>query len=327
MNISPEASFVLGVLNSFEHNKTLSTLETIRTQNIWVQQGNSDQNLTEVLGQLLDSGLISFTEGAYSLTRQGLSQVKQFMSEGFSAIIVAEQQSATSRKFCEQVFGTDLRQLNSMSMTQFNKMLEVMNLSENDHILDLGCGSGLISEYISDLTGANVVGVDFATGAIEHAQERTQKKRGRLSYQIMDMDELSFPKKSFSGVISIDAIHFVNNLKRAIQLAKECLRDNGQMGIFYSVTLSEGEPIDNLEPEQTPLGKVLQECELNFQTWDYTQDEKNIWEKVLRVAEELKQEYEKEEKLYLYEMAVADARPMLDAIKIGRRSRYLYHIR
>jgi hypothetical protein len=26
-------------------------------------------------------------------------------------------------------------------------------------------------------------------------------------------------------------------------------------------------------------------------------------------------------------MAVADARPMLDAIKIGRRSRYLYHIR
>jgi cyclopropane fatty-acyl-phospholipid synthase-like methyltransferase len=134
-----------------------------------------------------------------------------------------------------------------------------MNLGEEDHILDLGCGAGLISEYISDLTGASVVGIDFATGAIERAHERTRKKWGRFSYQVMNMDELSLPAQSFSGVISIDALHFVHDLKRTIELAQECLRENGRMGIFSSVNLYAGETTDHLKPEKTPLAKVLQE--------------------------------------------------------------------
>jgi len=52
-----------------------------------------------------------------------------------------------------------------------------------------------------------------------------------------------------------------------------------------------------------------------------------VWETVLNVAEELKHKYEAEGKSFLYEMAVADAKPMLDAAKAGNRRRYLYHIR
>jgi ubiquinone/menaquinone biosynthesis C-methylase UbiE len=327
MDFSPDARTILGILNSFGQKKTLSTLDAIRTHDIWVQQEKEDQSLTKALNQLIDYGLVSCTGITYSLTKQGLVQVKQFMSDGFSAIMVACEQSATSRKFCKQVYGLDLCQFNTMSKIQLDKLLEVMNLCEDDHILDLGCGVGVVSEYISDITGASVMGIDFASKAIERAQERTHKKRGRLSYQVMDMDELSFPGKSFSGVISIDALHFVNDLKRAIQLAKECLQENGQMGIFYSTTISSEETIDSLEPEQTPLAKVLQECGLNFQTWDFTQDERNIWEKILQVAEELRHEYYAEGSLDIFETSVSDARPMLDAVKTGRRRRYLYHIR
>jgi len=53
----------------------------------------------------------------------------------------------------------------------------------------------------------------------------------------MDIDELNLPRKSFSGVISIDALHFVNNLNRTMKLIKACLQENGQMGIFYSYTV------------------------------------------------------------------------------------------
>jgi len=137
--------------------------------------------------------------------------------------MVTSEQSATSRKFFEQVHGLDLCHFNAMSMTQLDKLLEVMNLHEDDHILDLGCGVGLISEHISDITGASVMGIDFASEAIKRSQERTCKKRGRLSYQVMDIDELSLPGTSFSGLISIDALHFVNDLKRTIQSAQECL--------------------------------------------------------------------------------------------------------
>jgi cyclopropane fatty-acyl-phospholipid synthase-like methyltransferase len=126
----------------------------------------------------------------------------------------------------------------------------------------------------------------------------------------MDMDELSLPAQSFSGVISIDALHFVHDLKRTIELAQECLRENGRMGIFSSVNLYAGETTDHLKPEKTPLAEVLQECGLNFQTWDFTQDEMGIGEKILHVAEELRQEYEAEGNLYLYETCISDARPI-----------------
>jgi len=64
-----------------------------------------------------------------------------------------------------------------------------------------------------------------------------------------------------------------------------------------------------------------------FPPWDFTLDEMCVWETVLNVAEELKHKYEAEGKSFLYEMAVADAKPMLDAAKAGNRRRYLYHIR
>jgi 2-polyprenyl-3-methyl-5-hydroxy-6-metoxy-1,4-benzoquinol methylase len=125
-----------------------------------------DHALARSLDQLLESGLVSCTGIKYSLTKRGVAQVKQFMSGGYSALLVTGEQSATSRKFCEQVYGLNLCQFNSMSMIQLHKLLEVMNLGEEDHILDLGCGAGLISEYISDLTGASVVGIDLPPGPL-----------------------------------------------------------------------------------------------------------------------------------------------------------------
>jgi 2-polyprenyl-3-methyl-5-hydroxy-6-metoxy-1,4-benzoquinol methylase len=325
MKISPEEKTILGIINTLEHQKTLPTLETISASMIWDQQKSNNQILL-ALDRLLNKEMVSMIRGQYSLTKQGLAQVKQYMSEGFSSILVAADESATSHKFCEQVFGLNLCQFDSMSMTQLNKLLDVLNLNQNDHILDLGCGVGKISEYISDITGARVLGIDYATGAINRAKERTLQKRDRISYQVMDMDELNVPEKSFSCLISIDAIHFVNDIKRTIQLSQDGLINNAQMGIFYPVTLAAGEQIDKLAPENTPLAEALLACGLNFQYWDFTKDEIGVWEKVLQSAEELKSDYEKEGKTFLYEMALSDAEPMLDAIRNGRRRRYLYHV-
>ena len=327
MDNSPQARSILFILNDLEKQKTSSSVDAICIHPIWQQQGLEDHTLSAALDQLISDELVASSEDTYALTKPGIAQLKQFKCKGCSSLLLAGERSATSSKFCERVYGLDLCQFNSMSMGQLDKLLEVMNLGKDDHILELGCGVGRITEYISDLTGAKLTGVDFAAAAIDRAQERTQAKRERLAYQFMDMDELRFSKDSFSGVISIDALHFVNDLKRMIQSVQACLRENGQMGIFYSVVVSPGETTDNLEPEQTPLAKALQDYGLTFQTWDFTQDEIDIWEKILQTAEELRPEYAAEGNLFLYETSVSDAKPMLAAVKSGRRRRYLYHIR
>ena len=326
MEFSLEAKTVLGILHRLARKKIRATHETIRAHDEWAQQGKDDQSLNRALDQLIEGALVSPTGNMYSLTTQGFAQAKQFLSEEFNTLMVACEQSLTNRKLCQQVYGLDLCQFNMMSQVQLDKLLEVMNLCQADHILDLGCGVGLVSEYISDVTGARMLGIDFASAAIQRAQARTREKSERLTYQVMDMDELSLPAKSFSGVISIDTLYFVNDLPRTIRSVQACLHENGQMGVFYSTKIAAGQTHESLAPDQTPLAKVLQEHGLSFQTWDFTQDERGIWEKTLQVAEALKPAFEAEGHLDIYEANASEARSLLEYVRTGRTSRYLYHI-
>ena len=39
---------------------------------------------------------------------------------------------------------------------------KVLELDETDRVLELGCGNGLITEYISDTAGAHITGLDIS---------------------------------------------------------------------------------------------------------------------------------------------------------------------
>ncbi len=66
----------------------------------------------------------------------------------------------------------NLCQFNMTPMNQLNDLIKKMNLKRDSHILDLGCGIGIISEYISDKTESKVTGVDFAAPAIQRGNDR-----------------------------------------------------------------------------------------------------------------------------------------------------------
>lgn len=67
-------------------------------------------------------------------------------------------------------------------MDSVNDLIAHLEVGEGDKVLDLGCGAGGISEYISDVTGAHVTGLDYAATAIETATIRTSGKRDRLVF-------------------------------------------------------------------------------------------------------------------------------------------------
>ena len=72
-----------------------------------------------------------------------------------------------------------------------------MDLQPGDQLLDLGCGAGLITEYISDQTGAHVTGLNYSAPAVDLANERTEEKRDRLSYITGDMNARGLPEGAF----------------------------------------------------------------------------------------------------------------------------------
>jgi 2-polyprenyl-3-methyl-5-hydroxy-6-metoxy-1,4-benzoquinol methylase len=67
--------------------------------------------------------------------------------------------------------GNDFHRLLVRPATE--RLLEV---KPGDHILDIGCGNGLLTRRLASL-GAKVVGIDFSESMIANARSRTQSEQ------------------------------------------------------------------------------------------------------------------------------------------------------
>lgn len=326
MDLTDHEKQVLLAILELGNRQTRPTREEIQNSNRWVGLGQDEQTLSAMLGQLDARRLVDRAENRYSLTAEGIGLVKQLSSEEFGRWMTACEHSPAYLKFCQKVYGVSRCHFNMLTEKQLGKLIEILGLGENDRVLDLGCGVGTITEHIADLTGADVVGVDFSEEAIQAARARTLRKHQPPTFEVMDMDDLHLSDGSFDAVVVIDSLYFVHDLQSVIGATKRCLRDRGRMAILYSTHISPEEPKGNLAPGGTPLAKALQSCELSFRTWDFTEDYREVWERGLQAAEELKPEFEAEGNTSICEGRMTEAKWALEFCTTGRSSRYLYHI-
>jgi ubiquinone/menaquinone biosynthesis C-methylase UbiE len=211
-----------------------------------------------------------------------------------------------------------------VTQNQLEKLLDGLTISACTSILDLGCGTGALTEYIADHTDGIVTAIDFSDEAVEFARERTRMKQDQLSFQVMDMDEIDFPANSFDTVLSFDTLYFVSDLDETIKAMLASLQENGQMGIFYSAKVYPGESKEKLRPENTVLAEALERCGMQYETWDFTAEEKEFWKKSLDIASKLKDQFDEEGNLRLYESSINESTRELEFFDAGGKSRYLY---
>ncbi|MFX1517802.1 MAG: class I SAM-dependent methyltransferase [Promethearchaeota archaeon] len=270
------------------------------------------------------------THPTCKLTSLGRLYAKQLRQERIrkqfdDALLRCEGSKAYS-SFCYRVFGKDLSQANMMDIVQLDKLLEVLNLTSSNRVLDLACGVGRIAEYISDITQAFVLGIDIATRTIKRAQERTRKKRNRLEFTVGNINNLPLDKIDVDTVIGIASVHYIEDVNKVIGELKEILPPNGQMGFFTFQYCSKTDSPEILLPENTELGQVLRNHDLRFQTWDFTDKEIEIRKKQLRVAQELMQDFQREGNKDLCVDRIEECEIDLPRLETGKKRRYLYHV-
>ena len=95
------------------------------------------------------------------------------MRDSYERFYRAAPQSSAHQTFCERVFGADLCQHGFADLAQPDALMAARGLRPGRRALDLGCGNGMISERISDRTGAHVVGIDYVAAAPEQFDART----------------------------------------------------------------------------------------------------------------------------------------------------------
>lgn len=241
----------------------------------------------------------------------------------------ATKDSKAYAKYCKAVFGENFSQHGFSDIKQIKKLLNVTGISKDDIVLDLGCGNGLMAEYISNLTRAQVFGIDYIPEAIKQAQGRTIKKRDRLTFEEGCIGEKQFPRAFFDVILSVDTIFFGKDMVETLTQLKKSLKPKGQMGILYSeFRFNPKESAEKLKADKTKLAQALKKCNLKYKTWNFTKEHYKHMRLKYKVAQELKSEFEAEGNQFLYEnISTESANDSVTFDKFKTFStRYLYHI-
>ena len=280
---------------------------------------------------LVSDGLLSGRDDEFSPTARGdaarkiLEVVNPLWMYEYDNFFANAEQSDAHALFCERVYGRNLCQHGLADTVQLDKLLEVLRLTESDRVLDIGCGNGRITEYLHELTGARMTGIDISAEAIAQARARAAAESGRLTFRVGNMNRLDFEPQTFDAVIAIDTLYYVDDLAETLRQLKAVLRPAGRMGLFYTQWIDDHADKARLLPDHTSLALLLKKHDLKFTAFALTEREDAHWRKKLAVLEELRGEFEREGNLALYHYRHSEALRYANW-DVSKRSRHLYHV-
>ena len=204
-------------------------------------------------------------------------------------IIFKKERSESYRDIFREVYGDDYPEEANpesfVTLTDLRTIAKNLNVGLGKTFIDLGCGKGGPGLWIARETGANYVGIDFSDNAIRQATQRLGnfKIEGTSKFQVGNMYSLNFPKNSFDGALSIDAISFFPDPLAAIKEAARILRPKA----YFVFTTWENKKSHKFKDYRSHLRdtgfKVLSYSE----TPNWKQRQREVYQKTLELKDEL----------------------------------------
>ena len=115
-----------------------------------------------------------------------------------------------------------------------NQQLAEINRREIHDVLEIGCGFGYVSDYLSKEYKMNVTGTDFDPEQVRGALNLFAENK-MLRFQTEDAASLSFNDNSFDLVISQYLFHHIPEWRKAIGEVARVLRSGGYF-IWHDLT-------------------------------------------------------------------------------------------
>ncbi|MGI9388394.1 MAG: bifunctional 2-polyprenyl-6-hydroxyphenol methylase/3-demethylubiquinol 3-O-methyltransferase UbiG [Methyloligellaceae bacterium] len=101
------------------------------------------------------------------------------------------------------------------------------------HILDIGCGGGLIAEPLNRL-GANVTAIDPGPDSIQAARHHAQGQNLDIEYRVADAGELASAKMIFDAVLCLEVAEHVPDMPMLVRTCAELTKEHG-LTIFSTI--------------------------------------------------------------------------------------------
>lgn len=105
-------------------------------------------------------------------------------------------------------------------------------ISQNDVILDYGCGSGAFTYKISHFTNNKVIGVDISEEFIKNSKKFFNDRQENLEFEKIDGIKSKFNDSQFDKILMVDVIHHLENIDIIFKELKRMLKKDGRILVY-----------------------------------------------------------------------------------------------
>lgn len=270
----------------------------------------------DILNELVNKRILGWEKDTATFTQQGEEIAKWIYNQDhltkyfYDEFYKAAEESMAHGKLCEKVYGRNFCQHGMTDMKQLELLIEQLKNSKSENILELGCGSGYITEYVSEKLNVNITGIDISNKSIEAAKARTISKGNKLKFEATNIYDLDYPEGSFDTIFAIDSLFMVNPFENVVEKLNKFLTPNGIMYIFY------------IYPPDTTvlrLNEELDRLHIKYEMTDLSRENYEHWKLKEITLEELREEFDREGNSFLYNNRMTECKYELCNFK-----RYLY---
>lgn len=121
----------------------------------------------------------------------------------------------------------DNMNINHESLVKWS--LNYLDISDDDVILDVGCGGGVNVERFLKMTQANVYGIDYSDLSVERSSvlNKAAIDEGRCEIIQASVSDLPFEDNTFDIVTAFETVYFWSDFINDLRQIRRVLKDGG----------------------------------------------------------------------------------------------------
>ncbi|MDR1448948.1 MAG: class I SAM-dependent methyltransferase [Propionibacteriaceae bacterium] len=119
--------------------------------------------------------------------------------------------------------------MNRQNRPLYEATAQLLSLSDDDRVLDIGCGNGVVLGLLASRSQASFTGIDVSPSMVAASASRNGEfiRQGRMAVFHEDAACLSAPDGSFTKAYTINTVYFWEDVAKTMAEIRRVLRPGG----------------------------------------------------------------------------------------------------